>query len=112
MSGYGHPKFHGTDSRWWSRRPTFQHIPDILTSEASTFAERAAEARRIWESRFGPDALADTVSQWGFDLVNNAQQVRHAPRHIADLLRQTVSWRFIRRGVVSELRRVLLRSGA
>jgi hypothetical protein len=83
-----------------------------LTSEASTFAERAAEARRIWESRFGPDALADTVSQWGFDLVNNAQQVRHAPRHIADLLRQTVSWRFIRRGVVSELRRVLLRSGA
>lgn len=85
-----------------------EHIPSILGAETPTFPERAVEARRIWESRFGPDVLADTVSRWGIDLVNNAQQVRHVPRHVADLLLQIARWRFIRRGVVSELRRVLL----
>jgi hypothetical protein len=85
-----------------------QHIPEILQLENSSFAERAKAARQAWESRFAPDVLANTVSRWGMGLVEQAARDRGTIRHLADLLFQTARWRFIRRGLMSELKRTTL----
>lgn len=84
-----------------------QNIPRILESEEDSFPQRAELARQVWALRFGPNVLADTVTRWGMTLIEDAAQSKFTISHVAHLLVQTAHWRFIRRGIVSELRRSL-----
>jgi hypothetical protein len=80
-------------------------IPSILSGEESTFAERAAAARRAWDSWFAKDVLARTVTRWGVSVVDQSRRGASSWPHLAALWTQIGRWHFFRRGVLSELRR-------
>ena len=81
-------------------------IPDILAREERTFVERASAARKAWSDYFATESLANTVTRWGMSLVAEVRAT-HSPAHLAALFAQTIHWRFLRRGVLSELRRLV-----
>jgi hypothetical protein len=82
-------------------------IPSILAREVPTFPERAVAARRAWERWFAKEALAGTVTRWGLSLVQESARGVPSWRHLATLWMQMVRWRFLRRGLLSELRRAI-----
>jgi hypothetical protein len=80
-------------------------IPSILSGEESTFPERAAGARRAWERWFSKEVLPATVTRWGMSLVEESRRGSPSWPHLAALWTQVGRWRFLRRGLLSELRR-------
>jgi hypothetical protein len=87
-------------------------IPAILEREEQSFFERAQAARQSWEEFFAPQTMANTVTRWGMSVVTAAAQAPLSPAHLTDLLKQTVRWRFFRRGVVTELHRLITNSAS
>jgi hypothetical protein len=87
-----------------------REIPRILASEESSFAARATAAWHAWDHFFSRESLADTVTRWGASLVSEANRGTGMSLHTAALARQVLQWRFLRRGIGSELWR-RLRSG-
>lgn len=82
-------------------------IPTILASEETSFNERAQIARRAWDDHFESGVLANTVTRWGMTLVAEARMGEHSAAHLVDLWRQATRWRFFRRGILSELLRLV-----
>jgi hypothetical protein len=80
-------------------------LPNVLAREERHWPERAQIARAVWERSFSADALANTVTQWGVSLIADARNGNQLATHLTTLLSQVIRWRFVRRGVVSELHR-------
>jgi hypothetical protein len=87
-------------------------IPSILAREEATFPERAAAARRAWERWFAKDVLAGTITRWGMSLVQESSRAAPSWPHLSALWSQLFRWRFLRRGVLSELRRATGAAGS
>jgi hypothetical protein len=81
-------------------------IPAILQQEEGSFLERATAARNTWSAFFGVHSMADTVSRWGMTMVDAQARAGQSGAHLADLFVQLIRWRFLRRGLISELRRM------
>lgn len=82
-------------------------IPQILASEAGSFGERARAAHEAWQEHFDAAVLARTVTRWGLELVRDDAHGASRIAHVCALAGQLVRWRFLRRGVASEILRAL-----
>jgi hypothetical protein len=82
-------------------------IPRILAQEESGFLERAQAAQQAWADYFCAQALPGTVTRWGTSLLDQARQDTQLMTHLTELWRQVFRWRFVRRGVLSQMRQVI-----
>jgi len=99
------PEVRWDDFAIFVREGDVASIPEILVAEEAAFAERAAAARRAWDGWFAKEALAGTVTRWGLSLLEESRRASPSWRHLAALWTQVGHWRFLRRGLLSELRR-------
>ena len=87
-------------------------LPSILASEEPSFAERAEASRAAWEQYFAANVIGGTVTRWGTDLIRQATENGSSKAHLVALWSQLFGWRFIRRGLISELRWLISRASA
>lgn len=80
-------------------------IPEILLSESPTYAERASMARRVWEHYFAASSISSTIVCAVSRIQCERKSSRQRVLFWSFLFRQIVSWRFLRRGVLSEVKR-------
>lgn len=81
-----------------------RNIPEILISEEGDFAERATVARKVWDQYFSIDVLPETITKWGLALLEESRRTS-SYIHLYEIFKQLVSWNFVRRGIISELKR-------
>jgi hypothetical protein len=87
-------------------------IPRILGQEESGFLERARTAQQAWTDYFCAQALPETVSRWGMSLLDQARHETQLLTHFTALWAQVFRWRFVRRGVLSQMRQILTGAAA
>lgn len=82
-----------------------QNLPDILLSEDSSYAERALAAQRVWEHYFAAASIPRTIVSALIRIQSGRVSSKQRAVMWMSLLRQLVGWRFLRRGLFSELKR-------
>lgn len=83
-----------------------RRIPEILKYEETSFVERALAARKAWDDFLAAEVLPITISRWGMSLIETSRNSRNGG-HLWELSKQSFTWRFIRRGLLSELHGLL-----
>ena len=91
------------------RESDVANLPELLLAHEAEFRERSALAHRAWDRYFSAKAMPETV----LELAAQVQKQRRSAFGgrlgicLALLLLQVPTWRFIRRGSISELARLV-----
>jgi hypothetical protein len=89
------------------REKDVHSIPEVLEATEHRFEPMANASRKAWDDFLSPARMPDTLTRWGLDLLNDMNENNLRRVHYDDLLKQTVTWTFARRGLLPRLKQAL-----